>query len=197
MALKPFDAYRIHNAIHLHFISDYDCFKYQFKTRVTEKAFYKRNDRYFFAKAAHRYNTLEKITDFYASQYADGDMKKHISNFFTEEGDTRYQSFQKKLQSFSFHFTNQMSYLGDKYDTFDKLLEVDGMYPPIISEWMEGSIDTETVVTVNKLTNFVDDINSTDTLLWPDKKRFLKKYGPFVKCDLDKVKKIIINQFTS
>ena len=192
--MKPFEAYCIHNAVHLHFISDYDCFKYRFKTRVTEKAFYKRNDRYFFAKAASNYNTLEKLVEFYGSQYADGDTKKHISSFFKEEGDARWSLFQKKMQSFSYNVSNQLS--GLNVDHFDDMFINNGMYPLIIQEWMSGKIDSETIVALDQLINFIDGINTTDTLLWPEKKKFLKKYSPFVKTDLEKLKKVILKVFT-
>ena len=194
--MREFEAYSIYHAVYLHFTTDYDAFKYKFKTRVNEQSFYKRRDKYFFSKAAKTYSTHDKLLDFYGAQYSDGNTKKHISDFFNDDGDKLYLDWQKKFQSFSWFFKNELTYLQDTYDTFDVLFVNDGMYPPIIKEYLSDSISAETVVALDKLLGFVRKINSKDILMWPDKQRFLLKYSPFVKVDTKKVKKITLEVFT-
>ena len=50
----PFESYKLYNALKLHFETDsYDAVKYNFKTSVKPQSFFKRKDKYFFAKIAN------------------------------------------------------------------------------------------------------------------------------------------------
>ena len=44
-------AFQIYQSLKLHFTSDYDAVKYNFKTAVKRGSFEKRRDRYFFREA--------------------------------------------------------------------------------------------------------------------------------------------------
>ena len=63
----PFESYMLYNALKLHFESSYDAVKYNFKSNVTPSSFFKRKDKYFFAKLAKKYNG--ELKDFYISQF--------------------------------------------------------------------------------------------------------------------------------
>ena len=52
----PFNAYSLYNSLKLHFETDYDAVKYNYKTRVNPQSFFKRRDKYFFAKLAKTYD---------------------------------------------------------------------------------------------------------------------------------------------
>ena len=52
----PFESYKLYNALKLHFETDgYDAIKYHFKTSVKPTSFFKRKDKFFFAKLAKTY----------------------------------------------------------------------------------------------------------------------------------------------
>ena len=59
----PFESYKLYNALKLHFESSYDAIKYNFKTSIKPQSFFKRKDKYFFAKLASTYGT--DLKDFY------------------------------------------------------------------------------------------------------------------------------------
>ena len=55
--MEPFDAYKYYMAIKLHFESDsYDAPKYNFKTSISPQSFWKRRDKYHFAKLSRKFN---------------------------------------------------------------------------------------------------------------------------------------------
>ena len=56
--VDPFESYKLYNALKLHFESDYDAIKYNFKSNVTPNSFFKRRDKYFFAKIARNQKDL-------------------------------------------------------------------------------------------------------------------------------------------
>ena len=62
----PFESYKLYNALKLHFETNYDAIKYNFKSNVTPQSFFKRKDKYFFAKLAKKYNG--ELKEFYVSQ---------------------------------------------------------------------------------------------------------------------------------
>ena len=70
--MDPFDSYKLYNALKLHFESDYDAIKYNYTTRVNASSFFKRRDKYFFAKLAKTYpkdpEPLIQLGDYLRSQ---------------------------------------------------------------------------------------------------------------------------------
>ena len=75
MRIEPYDAYRYYMAIKLHFESNsYNAIKYQYKTSVNQKSFWKRHDKYHFAKVAKRCSTEQDLIDFFVC-YFSSDLK--------------------------------------------------------------------------------------------------------------------------
>lgn len=194
MTIQAFDSYRIYQAVKLHFSSNtYDCFRYQFKTNVNQKAFWKRNDRYFFHKAGLKFKTEVDLANYYASHV--------ISDigYITEmiDSDDTYLAWLKKIQSISRVFTLDMETLSSKADSFDELFVVQGNYPPIIDALLRDEVTLESVTLINSMTNFLQraDKKVTETILYPELSRKIKKYAPFIRVDQTKMKSIILDTY--
>ena len=83
--MDPYESYKLYNALKLHFESDYDAVKYNFKTTVKPQSFFKRKDKYFFAKIAKTYE--KDLLEFYVSNFKNDmkyvgivDASKNLSN---------------------------------------------------------------------------------------------------------------------
>ena len=195
MRMEPYDAYRYYMALKLHFeTDDYDASKYNFKTSVKPQSFWKRRDKFHFAKVGKKFDKPDELVQFYVSQFTNeniwiGDML---------EGEQVYQDWQKKYQSLSYTFTNDINKLSEKVTNFDDLFAID-THPLIVKEYLSGSITLESVVIIDKLTNFMKraDKQITETIVWPDVSRLIRKYKTFLPIDQDKFKKIILKGFTS
>jgi hypothetical protein len=55
----------------------------------------------------------------------------------------------------------------------------------------------ETVVILNKLTNFMQRARVKDVIVWPEISQRINKYSVFINPDLEKMKKIVLRVFTS
>jgi len=113
--------------------------------------------------------------------------------------DKNYEEWQKRNQALSYTFEQDINNLSDKVNSFDELLVSDnGQHPLIISEYLSGTICIETVVILDKLTRFMSraDRQISETIVWPDVSRKIRKYGFFVNPNLEKMKKIVLKVFT-
>ena len=195
--MEPFDAYRYYQSLKLHFESKtYDAAKYNFKTSANPKSFWKRNDKYHFAKVAKRFKDVPELVGFYASHFING--TKWIGEMLNAED--VYQSWLKRMQSISYIFEQDLNHLSVEVESFDSLLRSkDGEHPLIITYYLQEEISLETVVIINKLTGFMNkaDKEITETIMWPDISLKIRKYEPFVQVDLERMKKIVLKVFTS
>lgn len=195
--MDPFDAYRYYQSLKLHFESKtYDAAKYNFKTSANAKSFWKRNDKYHFAKVAKRFKDVPEMIGFYASHFING--TKWIGEMLNAED--VYQSWLKRMQSISYIFEQDLNHLSVEVESFDSLLRSkDGEHPLIITYYLQEEISLETVVIINKLTGFMNkaDKEITETIMWPDISLKIRKYEPFVQVDLERMKKIVLKVFTS
>ena len=195
--MEPFDAYRYYQSLKLHFESKtYDAAKYNFKTSANPKSFWKRNDKYHFAKVAKRFKDVPEMIGFYASHFING--TKWIGEMLNAE--EVYQSWLKRMQSISYIFEQDLNHLSIEVESFDSLLRSkDGEHPLIITYYLQEEISLETVVIINKLTGFMNkaDKEITETIMWPDISLKIRKYDPFVQVDIERMKKIVLKVFTS
>jgi hypothetical protein len=191
--MDPFDAYKLYNALKLHFESDYDAIKYNFKSNVSPNSFFKRRDKYFFAKLA---KNQKDLLNYFVYNFVED--VKYIGDMMDNDGERNYTKHKKVHEALSREFTKDINSI----DTdFDSLLVVNNINTPplIVQKWMEEEVSLETVVILDSLTGFVSREGSkiSETLLWPDFSRKFTKYGPFVNFDKEKYLNILKKRFTN
>jgi hypothetical protein len=192
----PFESYKLYNALKLHFESDsYDALKYNFKTSVKATSFFKRKDKFFFAKLAKTYE--KDLKEFYIANFKND--VKYVGDMLNEGGERYYRDHKKVMESLSYQFENDINKLHDMDVEFDSLLEAEeNNHPLIVRLWMQDEILLETVVILDALTGFVERENKkiSDTIIWPDIYRKIMKYKPFVKFNRDKCINLLKKTFT-
>ena len=192
----PFESYKLYNALKLHFGSDsYDALKYNFKTSVKATSFFKRKDKYFFAKLAKTYE--RDLKEFYIANFKND--VKYVGDMLNEGGERYYRDHKKVMESLSYQFENDINKLNDMDVEFDSLLIAEeNNHPLIIRLWMQEEIQLETIVILDSLTGFIERENKkiTDTIIWPDIHRKITKYKPFVKFNKDKCIDLLKKTFT-
>lgn len=191
----PFESYKLYNALKLHFETGYDAVKYNFKSNVTPQSFFKRKDKYFFAKLAKKYNG--NLKDFYVSQFINE--QSYVGDMMDSEAERYYSTYKKIKESIHRVFSIDINNMSDLNADFDKFfLSENGQQPYIVQLWMQEEISLETVVILNSIFGFIQIENSKvlDTIVWPDNKRMIEKYTPFVNFDKDKCKTMLISKFT-
>ena len=192
----PFESYKLYNALKLHFETDgYDAIKYHFKTSVKPTSFFKRKDKFFFAKLAKTYEN--ELKEFYIANFKND--VKYVGDMLNEGGERYYRDHKKVMESLTYQFQTDINKLNDMDISFDSLLEAeDNNHPLIIKLWMQEEIVLETVVILDSILGFVERENKkiTDTIIWPDIYRKIMKYKPFVKFDRDKCLNLLKETFT-
>ena len=194
MIMEPYDAFRFYQSMKLHFESDsYDAIKYNYKTSVKPQSFWKRKDKYFFAKVGKRFNDSRDLINYYTAYFIQD--KTWIGEMVEDE--EIYQSYQKRTQSLGYTFENDMLTLSN-LGSFDQVLDSTNGHPLVITSYLGGDINIESVVILNQLTGFMNraDKEITETIVWPDVSRKIRKYSPFVQYDLEKAKNIVLRVFT-
>jgi len=194
--IDPFESYKLYNALKLHFETDYDAVKYNFKSNVSSQSFFKRRDKYFFAKIAKQYE--KDLKGYYIANFKHG--ISYVGEMVNEVGEKNYIEHKKTLESLTRVFQNDINKLSEQKMEFDDLFKSqDGQHPLIIQLWMQEEITLETVVILNSLIGFIprESKKISDTLIWPDIKRKIEKYTPFVNFNSTKCKLIILNGFTN
>lgn len=194
MIMEPFEAFRYYQSLKLHFEQEsYDAPKYNYKTSVKPQSFWKRKDKYFFAKIGRMFDTPPELINYYAAHFvADnnwvGDM---LGN------DHVYRDWQKRTESMGYNFEQDLNKVN--VDSFDQLFELGNQYPKVVESYLSGDIHIESVVILNKLTNFMSraDKKVSDPILWPDVSRKIRKYSLLMNVNIEKMKKIVFKVFTS
>lgn len=191
--IDPFEVYKLYNALKLHFEQDsYDAVKYNFKTTVNPNSFFKRKDKYFFAKLGKNQKDLQ---NFFVFNFIE-DMK-YVGDMMDIEGQQNYTKHKKIHESIHREFEKDINTITEQ---FDDLLVVNNINTPpkIIEMWMEEDVSLETVVILNSCTDFVywEGKKITETLFWPDVSRKIIKYGPFVNFNREKCINILKKRFT-
>jgi hypothetical protein len=194
--IDPFESYRLYNALKLHFETDYDALKYNFKTNASAKSFLNRKDKYFFAKIAKSHE--KDLKGYYVANFKND--VSYVGEMVNEVGEKNYLSHRKTLESLTRVFQNDINKLIEEQPEFDGLFKAeDGQHPLVVQLWMQEEISLETVVILNSLIGFIqkESKNISDTLIWPDIKRKIEKYSPFVNFDSTKMKLILLKGFTN
>lgn len=188
-----FSAYALYNAIKLHFTSDsYDYFKYGGKTSVTKNAFATRKDKYTFYKLSRNYS-LQELKEFYVSNFLVKDVN-WVGDIANAEGEENYKKWQKRNQSLTYRFEQDIIGLLNATQSPNEMLMVeDGQYPLLLKEMTYGNVSIETVCILNDIMNFLPMWSKkiTDDVVWPTYKRKIEKYTPFIHYDKQKFKNIL------
>lgn len=194
--IDPFESFKLYNALKLHFESDgYDAFKYNFKTNVKATSFLKRKDKYFFAKVARQYE--KDMMGYYVSNFKND--VSYVGEMINEVGEDNYLKHKRILESIHRVFSVDINILSELSVDFDKLFESeDGQQPLVIQLWMQDDISLETVVILNSILGFIprESGKISDTIMWPDIKRKIEKYTPFVNFNEIKCKNLLQKGFT-
>ena len=188
-----FAAFALYNAMKLHFTSDsYDYFKYNGKTNVSKDSFANRRDKYSFYKLSRKFN-LDELKGYYVANFLEHN-DKWVGDMTGQVGEDNYKKWQKRIQSLTYNFENDIVKLLDDVDSPNDLLVVkSGGYPKLLQETMQENISLETLVILDDIMNFFPMWTKKidDDIIWPNFKRTCEKYRPFLLYDKVKYTNIL------
>ena len=186
------DAYRCYLALKNHFTRDhYDYQKYRGKTRATNKAFYKRKDRFWFEKFARQKNDKE-VEEFFVSNFVSTtDPGTMWIGEMIKEGENRYIDWKKKIQSLSYIFKDEVNSLFEE-NNVNEVFDCSKGHPLILKSYLGGKISLETLVICDRIFEYREDFDKKlQDPVWEIVSRKIKKYRPWINIDVPKYRKIL------
>ena len=192
--MTGFEVYKTYLAIKLHFTKDdYNYFTFNGKSRASESSFEKRKDRYFFKKLATKFDK-DTILQFFVSHFVEnsntwiGDLSVYNSS--------TYNAWKKKIQSMTFMFENDIDYLIDTCN-FETIFDCkSGNHPILLQAYLGDRVTLESMVILNTLVNYIPDFDKKikEPIVWPEVRKKVVKYEPFLVVDKNKYKRILLEK---
>jgi hypothetical protein len=189
--MTPFEAYKLYNAISMHFTTNYDYFKYNGKIRADEHTFEIRKDKYMFYKLSKH---PDPIT-FLVANFAEG-KKVWVGDLFSQDKDMAYNEYLRRKQTLTYSFQTDIDNL---LENFDQNFEVpDSGYPHLLNLLVRKKISKESFIIIQDCVRFFSKWNKqiTDPVLWPQIAMNCKKLHPFLEYDKAKYCEILKNKFS-
>jgi len=199
MIMDAFEVYKFYLALRLHFTTDkYDVIEQKGKVRATKTAFAKRKDLFAINKVAKTYND-EEVANFLIANFVSGN---RWGGVFDTDAKETYLNWKKRTEGLTYNFQKDLDNLILELEqsnyTFEHLFYCPkSEHPYIIKAYLRNSISIETLVIFDKLFDLVNrfDKDISDTIVWPDVSRLIKKYRPFLKIEKEKFHGIIRERF--
>jgi hypothetical protein len=144
-----------------------------------------------------KFDEPEELINFFTAQFTASD-KSWVGDMLQDE--EKYVEWQRRQQSLSYNFEQDLNKLAEEADAFDDLLKIqEGNYPLVIEKFLQDEISLETVVILDQLTRFMRraDRAITETIVWPDLSKRIRKYGLLLRFDKNRMRQIVIRMFTS
>jgi len=182
--MTPVDIYLMYCAMKAHFgKGKYDFVQYEGKTKVSRNSFYKRKDKYFFARLAKKYDDPKEIQNWLLSNFIK-DKRGYIANF----SDENYDSWRLKREGFFDMFAVEMHSLVQE---FEPLFEVHSdTHPKLLKEYLGKRVSIETMIVLEVLVDYCDnwDKHLSEDIVWQDTRKLMKDYKRFLTIDPRKYK---------
>lgn len=187
-----FEIYMYYLALKRHFTTDYDYFKYNGKVKASQQSFENRKDKFQFYKLSKRKDAKEFIL---ANMIFDptlwvGDL---LDN---EKAEEVFTEWMRKQQTLSYVFKSDLSELNDDFNS--NLLVPDGQHPRLLQLYNMRRVNIETLVIIDDMVHNFSywERKIADPIVFPQIKRTVEKYRPFVSYDKKKMKTILLERFS-
>jgi hypothetical protein len=189
--MVPFDTYKTYLALKNHFTKDsYDYHKYQGKSRASLQSFYKRKDRYWFEKLSRQKDDKEIINFFVSNFTSCSDPGSLWIGEMIKEGESRYTSWQKRIQSLTYLFKQESQEIFE--NGVGTVFDCSKGHPTLLKMFLSGQISLETLVIYDKIFLFGKNFDKKlKDPVWETVSLKIKKYSPFLHIDVFHYKKIL------
>lgn len=191
--MTAFDCYKEYLALKNHFTKpDYDYFKYNGKIRSNADTFEKRADKFFFQKLAKH----PDVRNFLVANFSENE-KAWIRNLaYNESAEQVYKNWLKRQQSLSYLFKQELSKLDTNFNNNFACKENE--HPLLLRKFLGNEVSLETLCLLLEFTGAKKhwDSKMQYDLVYDTIKTKIEKYTPFIKCDKDKLRKVVLDYFS-
>ena len=189
--MVPFFTYKTYLSLENQFTKDsYDYHKYQGKSRASLQSFYKRRDRFWFEKLSRQKDDKEIINFFVSNFTSCSDPGSLWIGEMIKEGELRYTSWQKRIQSLTYLFKQESQEIFE--NGVETVFDCSKGHPTLLKMFLSGQISLETLVIYDKIFLFGKNFDKKlKDPVWETVSLKIKKYSPFLHIDVFHYKKIL------
>jgi hypothetical protein len=192
--MTAYECFKEYLSLKNHFTkASYDYFKYNGKVRTNVSSFEKRKDKIFFQKLAKH----ENVHGFLIANLANNPKAWIKELAYSEEAEKVYKDWYKKQQSLTYLYSKELEELAPTFDANFKTLK-DSPHPYLLQLYLGGYVSLETLCILLSITGakrYWDSRLEYD-LVYDGVKTKIEKYTPFVKYDVEKLRKITVDYFS-
>lgn len=180
--LTPEKCYTLYMSIRAHFFSkNYDAIKEngRIKTRGNN-SLEKRNDRVLFSMLSKKFESPQQVAAYFVANFA-------YSNPYClddqERGLVNYKTWQRKRQSITKTFYDDLSYIESLGLSFESLVDASSTkVPKLLVLEKNNKVNIESLCIMNMFDSFVDNWEKVQPL-WKDDYLRIRKLASFIKID--------------
>lgn len=195
--------YKLYLMIKQHMNGKYDVIKYNWCMRVSDAAYQKRRDKYFFQKLSEKYKLKELALIFISNLVANQDA--WIGDISDADALVFYREYIGRLKQIKFKFEEDIRniYYFSKKVEVSAFKEIFEYNPKVQSSYIfkllqSNIISFETFILLDSFLNIIDKHDEqTDNLVWNNYSIKLKAYRKILNIDSQKAKSVFIETVKS
>ena len=190
--MSAFECYQEYLALKNHFSKPtYDYFRYNGKMKVNVSSFEKRKDKLFFQKLAKH----PDVHNFLIANLSENEKSWIRELAYSEEAEKTYKSWLKRQQSLSYVFKQELGNLDTRFN--ENLICRDNEHPFLLKLYLGKQVSLDTLCLLLDISGAKKhwDSKMQYDLIWDTIRIKVEKYSPFITCDKDKIKNIVLDYF--
>jgi len=197
-SVKAINAYRMYLAVKLHFMTDkYNITESKDHIRVSRQKFDERNQYNLYEKFANKFENKQQMAQYLIANFAYGAWGNTDIVFGTAEADSNYKEWNKRKESITQVFKNDLSKIRLNFETNNMkfLPDLESKFPNVphlFQMFLGNHITIETLVIIDSLHPYLNNWKQNLGKLFEDDIRRIIKVKPFVKFDSKKIKPIFV-----
>jgi hypothetical protein len=191
--MSAFECYKEYLALKNHFSKPtYDYFKYNGKLKLNPDSFDKRKDKLFFQKLAKH----PDVQNFLIANLSDNKKSWIRELAYSDAAEKVYKDWVKRQQSLTYIFKTELNTLKPNFNK--NFIIKNNDHPVLLKKFLGKEISLETMCLLLELTGAKKhwDTKLQYDLIWDTLRIKVEKYTPFIRCDKDKIKNIVLDYFT-
>jgi len=191
-------AYQMYLAVKLHFMSDkYDITKHRGRVMTSKSNFAYSNREHLFNKFADKFDNKQQMAQYLIANFAYGAWGNTDIVYGTSESDENFKEWNRRQQSMTQIFKQDLSKIRLHFETNNMSLESDldakfPRVPDLFQLYLGKHITLETLVILDNHHSFLDNWKTNLGSLFSDEIRRVIKARPFVKFDRIKTEPIYV-----
>jgi hypothetical protein len=190
--MSAFECYQEYLALKNHFSKPtYDYFKYNGKIKLNAASFDRRKDKLFFQKLAKH----PDVHNFLIANLSENEKSWIRELAYSEEAEKTYKSWLKRQQSLSYVFKQELGNLDIRFN--ENLICRDNEHPFLLKLYLGKQVSLDTLCLLLDISGAKKhwDSKMQYDLIWDTIRIKVEKYSPFITCDKDKMKNIVLDYF--